>query len=230
LIIIGRSNMTVRDYNCHAYLNGGYDEEHGTGFHYDDLSRNVIAVGCVAYSNTGNGFQTFLGSNDILTGCIAYNNGTNAAATNSQRADFLWTGYGLSGYNLSAYGSECAYAIGQGATTIKNVASQDNTLVLLAENGGTLTVDYFTASGYTTFEYTSAGGTINDTNLVTGATGYADPENGQMGVGGVGKAVGTWIAGAMGSDGLAIPLHPDIGAVQDRNAAGRRFGVGSGTL
>ena len=28
----------------------------------------------------------------------------------------------------------------------------------------------------------------------------------------------------------ATPLHPDIGAVQDRTAPGRRFGAGGGTL
>ena len=44
------------------------------------------------------------------------------------------------------------------------------------------------------------------------------------------KATGTWVAGIRAIDDLPLPLHPDIGAVQDRTAAGRRFGVGGGTL
>jgi hypothetical protein len=44
------------------------------------------------------------------------------------------------------------------------------------------------------------------------------------------KATGEWIANVRGYDDLSIPLHPDIGAVQDRNAAGRKFGVGGGAL
>jgi hypothetical protein len=44
------------------------------------------------------------------------------------------------------------------------------------------------------------------------------------------RAAGAWLTGVLAYDDLPIPLHPDIGAVQDRNAAGRRFGVGSGTL
>lgn len=41
---------------------------------------------------------------------------------------------------------------------------------------------------------------------------------------------GVWIVGVRASDDLPLPLRPDIGAVQDRNAPGRRFGVGGGNL
>ena len=41
---------------------------------------------------------------------------------------------------------------------------------------------------------------------------------------------GVWISGVRAYDDLPLPLSPDIGAVQDRTAPGRRFGVGGGTL
>jgi hypothetical protein len=44
------------------------------------------------------------------------------------------------------------------------------------------------------------------------------------------KATSTWIPGILALDELPLPLHPDPGAVQDRNYPGRRFGVGSGSL
>lgn len=44
------------------------------------------------------------------------------------------------------------------------------------------------------------------------------------------RGTGIWIAGVRAYDDLPLPLHPDIGAVQDRSAPGRRFGVGGGTL
>jgi hypothetical protein len=43
-----------------------------------------------------------------------------------------------------------------------------------------------------------------------------------------GPAAGIWIAGVRGSDGLQLPLHPDIGAVQDRDYPGRKVSVGGG--
>lgn len=42
--------------------------------------------------------------------------------------------------------------------------------------------------------------------------------------------IGAWLSGIRAYDDLPLPLHPDIGAVQDRDAAGRRFGVGGGVL
>ncbi len=51
-----------------------------------------------------------------------------------------------------------------------------------------------------------------------------------LGSGSPAKAAGTWLPGVRAYDDLPIPLHPDIGAVQDRTAPGRRFGVGGGTL
>ena len=59
---------------------------------------------------------------------------------------------------------------------------------------------------------------------------YADPQlsdNYSPGNSAV-KGVGTWIAGVLAYDDLPLPLSPDIGAVQDRTAPGRRFGVGGG--
>lgn len=44
------------------------------------------------------------------------------------------------------------------------------------------------------------------------------------------KDTAAWISGVRAYDDLPLPLHPDIGAVQDRTAPGRRFGVGGGTL
>jgi hypothetical protein len=44
------------------------------------------------------------------------------------------------------------------------------------------------------------------------------------------KAAGVWLAGVRAYDDLPLPLRPDIGAIQDRTAPGRRFGVGGGTL
>lgn len=44
------------------------------------------------------------------------------------------------------------------------------------------------------------------------------------------KAACPWVANVVAYDDLPLPLHPDFGAVQDRNAEGRRFGVSSGTL
>jgi len=41
------------------------------------------------------------------------------------------------------------------------------------------------------------------------------------------RGAATWVAGLRGHDDLPLPLHPDIGAVQDRSAPGRRHGVGS---
>lgn len=38
------------------------------------------------------------------------------------------------------------------------------------------------------------------------------------------KAAATWLAGVTAYDGLPLPLHPDIGAVQDRSYPGRRQG------
>jgi hypothetical protein len=44
------------------------------------------------------------------------------------------------------------------------------------------------------------------------------------------RASATWVATVFGSDALPIPLRPDRGAVQDRNAAGRRFSIGGTAL
>ena len=41
--------------------------------------------------------------------------------------------------------------------------------------------------------------------------------------------VGLWVAGVVANDDMPLPLHPDIGAVQNRNLAGRKTAV-SGTL
>ena len=43
------------------------------------------------------------------------------------------------------------------------------------------------------------------------------------------RAAGTWVAGVLAFDGIPLPLHPDIGAVQDRDYPGRKTAV-SGTL
>lgn len=51
-----------------------------------------------------------------------------------------------------------------------------------------------------------------------------------LGAGSPARSAGTWIAGVRAYDDLPLPLHPDIGAVQDRTAPGRRFGAGGGTL
>lgn len=42
------------------------------------------------------------------------------------------------------------------------------------------------------------------------------------------KDAGTWVPGVRAYDDLPLPLRPDIGAVQDRNAPGRKFGVAGG--
>lgn len=42
------------------------------------------------------------------------------------------------------------------------------------------------------------------------------------------KAAGTWIAGVRGYDDLPLPIHPDIGAVQDRDYPGRKQGATDG--
>ena len=81
-----------------------------------------------------------------------------------------------------------------------------------ADDWGQLTESNSAVSGFATSIGT--GGTLDTTSNTTGA--YA--------------GLGVWIAGVRGYDDLPLPLTPDIGAVQDRNLPGRRFGVGSGTL
>jgi hypothetical protein len=44
------------------------------------------------------------------------------------------------------------------------------------------------------------------------------------------RGAGTWIAGVRAYDDLPLDASPDIGAVQDRTAAGRRGGVGGSDL
>lgn len=51
-----------------------------------------------------------------------------------------------------------------------------------------------------------------------------------IGSGSPARGTGTWVSGVRAYDDLPLPLHPDIGAIQDRSAPGRRFGVGGGTL
>jgi parallel beta-helix repeat protein len=68
--------------------------------------------------------------------------------------------------------------------------------------------------------YSGTSGTYNGTEYTTADVGDLDAT----------KDTAAWIAGVRAYDDLPIPLHPDIGAVQDRTAPGRRFGVGGGVL
>lgn len=69
--------------------------------------------------------------------------------------------------------------------------------------------------------------TLDGTNVTQNPVIQADYS---LGAGSPARAAGVWIAGVRAYDDLPLPLHPDIGAVQDRSAPGRRFGVGGGVL
>ena len=91
----------------------------------------------------------------------------------------------------------------------------------------------FTGVGYTVVDVTDVDWSAEDYNafigFASGATNHTLGTNDVFTETGC-VGAGTWIAGVRAYDDLPLPLHPDIGAVQDRTAPGRRFGVGGGTL
>jgi len=95
----------------------------------------------------------------------------------------------------------------------------------IAQAGGTVTSEYNVLAG----SADAYGGTVSSkAGDVTGSTLSAIAGSDYLVIPAY-RATAMWSAGIRGLDDLPIPLNPDPGAVQDRTAPGRRFGVGGGT-
>jgi hypothetical protein len=117
------------------------------------------------------------------------------------------------------------------AVDIKNTVFDNGVYDLkLQESEGTLNVTMTTChvtGGASAISTDVTNGTVDTGTYTTGdpelSSSYA-PGNSAL------KGVGTWIAGIRAYDDLPLPLHPDIGAVQDRDYPGRKVSVGGGQL
>ena len=90
----------------------------------------------------------------------------------------------------------------------------------------------FSGTGYSVYDLTAVDWSAEDYNSFSGFASGAHQHTlgANSKTDGTYLGLGTWIAGVRAYDDLPLPLAPDIGAVQDRTAPGRRFGVGGGTL
>jgi len=216
----------IKYVKCEAMNTVAFGGTEGAGFQADDHCTSATYVGCVAHDNDTQGFHSNGGLSIKYHGCVSYNNGTS----------------GFHGYNgpLNAEWVNCTafdnggngFYLGQTAGfvgTVTNCISDDNTQYgITAAGAATLVLNYNNWYGNGTGAESVPAGTTK-----TPATQWTyDPQLGaDFSVGNaLLKGTGLWVAGVRAYDDLPLPLRPDIGAVQDRTAAGRRFGVGGGVL
>lgn len=96
----------------------------------------------------------------------------------------------------------------------------------------TLKNNRFSGTGYSVYDGTAIDWSAEDYNSFSGFTSgtHQHTLGANSNTTGAYSGLGIWIAGVRAYDDLPLPLNPDIGAVQDRTAAGRRFGAGGGAL
>lgn len=91
-ITMSRADMSGLIIDCFAYDNGGFDTEHGTGFHLDEFSDRVDVVRCRAVNNGGKGFRSYWSSNIGFYHCLAVGNG-HEGGVKAQKSNFHLVGF-----------------------------------------------------------------------------------------------------------------------------------------
>jgi hypothetical protein len=204
-ILVKRNTQgPIRFINCEGYNNVAAVAAEGHGFSADDMAGPVQWIACHSHDNAGNGISCNMSENCEVQGSVLEDN--TLAGINLTIADTINI-YNVTADGNTTYGVRLLTA--NKAVTVKNALARNNTdtgIGASTETAATLTEATNVAYGNGT-DFANATG---NTTLTAGA--------------------GTWIAGVRAYDDLPLPLHPDIGAVQDRAAPGRRFGVGGGRL
>lgn len=203
LIVKRNTQGTIRFENCESYENVAAVAAEGHGASADDMAGPVVWVACNFHDNAGNGLSLNFSEDCEAQGCLLNDNTLAGVNVNLSDACAIknCTADGNTTYGVRALTTSINL-------TVANTLARDNT-----DTG----IGVSTATATTLTETTNAAAD-NGTNF-TNATG-TEARSG----------AGTWLAGVRAYDDLPLPLAPDIGAVQDRNAPGRRFGVGGGTL
>jgi hypothetical protein len=162
------------------------------------------------------------------TSGLSFENGTWTVASNRILSPIERGISGKDSATITAYGNLIVnpgvYGI-YGEATVTAITARFNTVVAvtgIAQAGGTVTSEDNAIVGTTNIY---AGTVASKARDVTAST-LAALLDANYFVLPAYRGLGAWAAGIRALDDLPLPLNPDIGAIQDRTAPGRRFGVG----